>query len=182
MRRTMIMASLVGFALTVAGFSTPTVQTPGGTSSTTLRRIQVNAQTIAALPSDKKYVVDLTQRGVRYEFDAKRSQIDFSRVMVRTARGEVTIGSFLEKIIPKDKFAGFKYSSQSFSLGTRLPGTVQTPLTNPSKLIDCASSDYCVCEGEIDCEDLLNSRLCGGASFCGQGPNQEVRCACRRSP
>ena len=42
----------------------------------------------------EQYVVDLTQRGVKYEFDPKAGQIDFSRVMVRTANGEFAIGPF----------------------------------------------------------------------------------------
>ena len=179
MKRIMIIATLVVFTLALAGFSTPTVQTPGGTS--TLRRIQVNAQTITALPAGKKYVVDLTKRGVKYEFDPKAGQIDFTRVMVRTARGDVTMASFLEKIIPKDKLSGFKYSSQSFSLGTRLPGTVQTPLANTSKEFSCDIYDTCYCEGESDCQTLLNWRVCGGGLVCIT-LGDRLFCSCQRSP
>ena len=178
MKRIMIIATVIAFGQAVGGFSSPVPQTP---SRTTVRRIQVNAQTIAALPSDKKYVVDLTQRGVKYEFDQKAGQIDFDRVTVRTTRGEVAIGSFLEKNLPKDKLPALKNTSLALILVTRATGTVQTPLANPSKIIDCRTDPYCTCEGESACQELLDSTLCGGESICVNQPNQPVFCVCRRS-
>ncbi len=169
--------ALILVALIFTSSRSPLTSAQKGASA--LRRIQVNGQTITALPIGKKYVVDLTQRGVKYEFDPKAGQIDFSRVMVRTARGEVTIRSFLETLIPKDKLAGFKYASQSFSLGTRLPGTVQTPFQNTSKIIKC-SGFVCTCEGESECQDLLDSRLCDKFA-CITSPDYGVFCACRQS-
>src|SRR5262252_2202398 len=119
MKRIVIIATLVAFAQMAAGFS-PMPQTfPEGT---TLRRIDVNTKTITALAPGKNYIVDLTQRGVIYEFSPQAGQIDFNRVRVRTALGESAIGSFLETTFLKDKLAGFKYASQAFSLITRSPG------------------------------------------------------------
>lgn len=175
MRRIMIIATFVALALAVVNFSPASTQTPGTT--TTLRRIQVNARTITALPSGKRYVVDLTQRGVRYEFDAKTSQIDFSRVVIRTARGEVKIGSFLEAGFLKGRLAAFKYTSQAFTLGTGPRGT----LTTTSKIISCDNADYCHCEGVGDCKALLNSSLCPGASMCTVNSyGEEESCVCKR--
>lgn len=133
--------------------SAPVLQTPGAT--TTLRRIQVNAKTITALPTDKKYVVDLTRRGVKYEFDAKPGVIDFSRVAVRTSKGEVAISSFLQRTIRKDKLSLFKDTSLSFTIGSRPAGTVQT---QPSGLIHCGEhpEDDCFCTGEADCQVMLD--------------------------
>jgi hypothetical protein len=148
--------------------------------ATTLRRIQVNARTITALPNGKKYVVDLTKRGVKYEFDPKAGQIDFSRVMVRTARGEVTIGSFLEKVLPKDKMPALKDTSLSFIIGTRATGTVQTLPTHPLNLVHCPGDEPggCYCTGESDCQALLDSRLCPGSFICVRRPDHPVYCQC----
>lgn len=163
------------FAQNAASFSASALQTPGGT--TTLRRIQVNARTITALAPGKKYVVDLNQRGVRYVFDHKAGQIDFSRVTVRTTRGEVAISSFLETRFIKDRFAGFKYTSQAFSLGTVPTAT----LTGPSKIISCDDPNSCYCEGVSDCKDLINSKLCGGNILCLLNDKGEDKaCICQR--
>ena len=160
MKRIVIVATLIAFAQMASGFS-PMPQTfPGGT---TLRRIQVNAQTITALAPGKNYVVDLTQRGVVYEFSPQAGQIDFSRVRVRTAQGEVAIDTFIEKTLPKDKLAEFKYKSQAFGIATRPPGTLQNPSNGASKF---CSRDICTCFDPVECTDLLNNGPCGGPLIC----------------
>jgi len=180
MRRIQIVTvfALILATLIFAFSQTPTPSPQRG-GAATLRRIQVNAKAISALPKGKKYVVDLTQRGVKYEFDPKAGQIDFSRVMVRTARGEVTIGSFLEKNLPKDKLPALKDTSLLLILGTRATGTVQTLPTNPSKLIRCFP-DFCTCEGEGDCQVLLDSNICV-TFICINSPNGAF-CGCDRVP
>jgi hypothetical protein len=184
MKRILIIAMLVAFAQMASGFS-PMPQTSPPPAS--LRRIEVNAKTITALAPGKNYIVDLTQRGVIYEFSPQAGQIDFSRVRVRTAQGEVAIGTFIEKTLPKDKLAGFKYKSQAFGLATRPSGTLQNPPTGASphigtqarleatsitvqgasgaKSILC-SRDACACIGPDDCTDLLNNGPCGGPLVC----------------
>jgi hypothetical protein len=183
----MIIATVVAFAQAVGGFSPPAPQTPRTT--TTLRRIQVRAQTITALPRGKKYVVDLTQPGVKYEFDPKTGQIDFNRVMVRTAQGEVAIGPWLEKTFLKGKLAGFKWTSQSFFIRTRPSGTRTPPIGTPPSdntptLIKCGP-EICSCVGEDDCDELLYiSPLCSDIVFCKLDPiSRQTVCSCAlRSP
>jgi hypothetical protein len=161
MRRIMIVAALAALAQTVVGFS-PMLQT--FPESHSIRRIQVTARTIAALFPGRSYVVDLTQRGVVYEFSPQAGRIDFDRVKVRTARGEVTIAFFMETTILKDKLAG----------------TVQNPPTGTTNF-QCAK-DICNCAGTRDCSDLIfNSSLCGGHIFCATNPvTGEKDCTCRR--
>lgn len=106
MRRTspiMLTVAAVGLMPLMCASSQKQVDSRTPVRSATIKRVQVNARTITALPSAKKYVVDLTQRGVVYEFDSKTNRIDFSRVMVRTARGEVTISSYLERVLRPGK-------------------------------------------------------------------------------
>ncbi len=185
MRRIIFIATVVAFAQGVGGFSQTARQTPAIT--TTLRSIQVNAKTITALPKGKKYVVDLTQRGVRYEFDAKTSRVDFSRVMVRTAQGEVPIASFLKKVPFRKALAGFNYTSQSFVIGRALaPGLTSSsdgtlPTLTSTSNFTC-SPTTCVCEGVPDCSDLIfNTTLCGGPIYCFTDAAGVRRCGCART-
>src|SRR6267378_6032927 len=106
MKRIIIVAIVAAFAQAAGGF--PPQRPQPREAPTKLRRIPVNARTITALPRGKHYVADLTKPGMVYEFDVNTSQIDFSRVMVRTAEGEVPIASFLESAFPKDALPGFK--------------------------------------------------------------------------
>ena len=185
MKRIVIIATFVVFAQIVAGFSQPALQTFPGTPA--LRRVfritNVRANAfgvpLIGMPGGTIYIVDLTQRGVIYEFDPQAGQIDFNRVKVRTARGEVVVGSFLETTFLKDKLAGFKYKSQPFSLATRPPGTLQNPPTGTSNF-NCGPG-VCVCKGDRDCSDLIfNTSLCSGSIFCAKENSGEVYCNCER--
>jgi hypothetical protein len=180
MKRILIIAMLVAFAQMASGFS-PMPQTSPVPAS--LRRIEVNAKTITALAPGKNYIVDLTQRGVIYEFSSQADQIDFSRVRVRTTQGEVSIGSFMETTLLKDKLPGFNYKSQAFSLGTLPSGTLQDPPTGNSKIINCGDRT-CTCSGR-DCMDLFySSYLCSKTwpISCADNPiTGEKVCTCLRA-
>lgn len=175
----------------VPGFSVLDIKNSGSFSAvppqaptTTLRRIGVDRQTIAVLPKDKKYVVDLTQRGVVYKFNSGLGQIDYSRVMVRTARGKVAIGAFMKKIIPPGKLATFKYVSQSFSLGTRPAGLPNLP-TGTSKILACGKVS-CVCSGH-DCFEMVfggtfgGKEYCTGSILCSEDENGTMWCSCDKA-
>jgi hypothetical protein len=175
----------------VPGFSVLDIKNSGSLSAAapqtptpTLRRIAVDRQTIAVLPRDKKYVIDLTQRGVVYRFQAG-SRIDFSRVTVRTARGEVAIGAFLKKMIPPSKLATFKYTSQSFSLGTRPTGTLTNLPSGPSQILVCGKVS-CVCSGH-DCFDMVfggtfgGKEYCTGTILCSEDESGTMWCSCYKA-
>ena len=184
MKRIVIIATLVVFAQIAAGFSQPASQTFPGTP--TLRRVfritnvRANASGVPTVGVPGSiFIVDLTQRGVVYEFDPQAGQIDFNRIKVRTARGEVAIGSFLETTFLKDNLAGFKYTSQPFSLATRPAGTLQNHPTGTSNF-NCNVSE-CACTGDRDCSDLIfNTSLCNGPIFCSKETSGESHCVCTR--
>jgi hypothetical protein len=176
MKRIVIIATLVVFAQIAAGFSTPAPQT--FPRATALRRIDVNAKTITALAPGKNYVVDLTNRGVVYEFSHQAGAIDLSRVKVRTARGEVAIGSYLETTFLKDKLAGFKYKSQAFSLATLPPGTLQDPPTGTTNI--ACGKKYCVCTNQADCIAMFFSQVCGGEILC-TNYDSGLACSCLKA-
>lgn len=185
MRRMFIIATVViAFVLSIviAGFQTPSLQARGDQKVLRVRRIQVNAESIAQLASGKKYVVDLTQTGVIYEFDSKTRSIDFTRVTIRTATGEVTMSSWLEKTFSKNKVAG--WNSQHLSIGATdalrsVRGLPTKNLTPPTKTMafQCGSS-LCSCTGDEDCNDMFSTNVCGPYAACDLDSG---RCVCFRA-
>ena len=180
MRRITFFAIPIFFALALVGFSPAASQSPRTKSMQ--RRIQVNAQTIKALGLRKNYVVDLTKRGVFYQFDSKSREIDFSRVRVRTAKGEVAISSYLERFLHdlKDKVPGFKFTYQSFSLGTQ-PGGPLPSLRPATSYFKSCNQTACICTTQADCEDLAATVICVNW-FCVNDENDELICSCTRVP
>lgn len=152
-------------------------------SAIAIRRIQVNASSITSLAKGKKYVVNLTQRGVKYEFDHKAGKIDFNRITIRTANGNLTLASFLQKNFSKEQLAGFNVNSHSFTLGTRLPDTVP-PVDQDkqeARLSFSCGSLSCDCVGDQDCGDLIfRSRRCRSMIFCWIGDDGKTHCHCRQ--
>lgn len=176
---TLIVVSSVVIGLTVGGASTSSAfQKSQRKSFTTLQTTRINAQTIKTLTRGKKVVADLTKRGVVYEFDVGAGQIDFSRVVVRTARGEVTIDSLLKRMIPKDKLTTFKYTTRSFKLGTRPTGSLTPTLMKTSNFV--CDTWTCTCRGLEDCEGLiLGTTLCTDW-FCFLDEHGKYVCVCAR--
>lgn len=182
---TMLLVAAIGLMPLMYARSQRKVDSRTAARSATIKRVQVNAQTITALPRGKRYVVDLTQRGVTYEFDAKT---DLSRVMVRTAQGAVAIGPWVEKTFLKGKLAGLKWNSQSFFIRSRPAGPLTppsgTPPADPSKLISCGPQ-ICSCIGEYSCDEMIDlTPLCGDIFFCKVDPiSRQQVCSCAiRSP
>lgn len=175
----LIVVSSAVIGLTGGGARTsPAVQITQKKSLTTLQTTRINAQTINKLSRGKKVVADLTKRGVAYEFDAGAGQIDFNRVVVRTAQGEVTIGSLLKTMIPKSKLTSFKYTTRSFRLGTQRTGRLSTTLPKTSNF-EC-DSYTCFCHGLEDCEDLiLGTSLCTDW-VCWKDEHGKYVCGCSR--
>jgi hypothetical protein len=124
MRRILLIAVLALFGTAISGLFQSTTQVFPRVNSS--RRVEVNAKTVTPLAPGQNYVVDLTQRGVKYEFNHQAGKIDLRRVRVRTVGGEVAIDSFLKTLISTDMLATFRYTSQSFSLGILPPDNPRT--------------------------------------------------------
>jgi hypothetical protein len=175
----LIVVSAAVIGLTGSGASkSPAVQITQKKSATPLRTTHVNARTINALTRGKKVVADLTKRGEVYEFDPGGGRIDFNRVVVRTPRGEVTIGSLLQTMIPKDKLRGFNYTTQSFRLGTQRTGRLSTTLPTTSNF-ECKPTS-CLCHGLEDCEDLIIGNSLCKSWLCAKDEQGEYICLCFR--
>jgi hypothetical protein len=169
-------------SIVLAGFQRPVSQTPGSNTVSQIRRIQVNAESLAQLSGGKKYVVDLTQRGVIYDFDSKTRSLDFTRVVIRTAKGEIPMSSWLEKNFAKTELAG--WNSRHLRIGTTegfrsfrgLPARIQKP--PPGTAAFQCNPLLCTCKGDSDCNDMFSTTACGPHAACDLSSGV---CACLRT-
>jgi hypothetical protein len=131
------------------------------------RVIRVAAADIAKLSARQNYVVDLRKGNVTYDLDGTTRAIDWNRVRIRTAAGEVALNAYLREHSP----------ARANSTPTRLvigaKGGVHKVLgfkaaQNPGTEYECGpKSKICSCSGGIDCENLLLSNKCKGTAVCG---------------
>lgn len=124
------------------------------------RVIRVTAADITKLPARKNYVADLRQRSVVYDLDGTARAIDWSRVRIREAGGEVALLAYFRERFPK--LAG--------RAPTRLVigdtgGTMKVlkleAAPNPGTEYECdADTKNCECIGSEDCSFMLSSKAC----------------------
>jgi hypothetical protein len=150
----------IALALALALLVSARSQTP---PSGAIKQVEVTSQTIASQPTGKTYLIDLTRNGAIYNVAAG---MDYSRVRVRTAAGEVALSEVARHL---------GSTSGKLQLGTvsdmrarNLPptggaagtrGVVAEPYT--------CYNDICKCKGFSDCllMDLdnkckKNSQIC----------------------
>src|SRR4051794_26687114 len=65
------------------------------------RLIRVTAADLAKLPARNNYVVDLRQSNVAYDLDGSARAIDWNRVRIRKAAGEVALLEYFRERFPK---------------------------------------------------------------------------------
>lgn len=124
------------------------------------RVIRVTAADIEKLPARENYVVDLGQRDVVFDLDGTARAIDWTRVRIRQAAGEVALLEYLRERFPK--LAGT--TPTRLVIGAK--GGVQKVLgfkaaPNPGTEYECdAKSKTCDCTGSKDCEFMLSSKAC----------------------
>ena len=139
----------IAFSLSLAQKTTPTART----------RV-VSAKEISGLPAGRKYQVDLTRKGTIYNLPA---DVDYSRVQVRTAKGEMTLAELLKKT------------------GKTMTGKVRVGMTSDIRGQKLALSrggggtlNYncegllCTCSGDVDCNDMFTKAACGDIAVCDE--------------
>lgn len=129
------------------------------------RVIRVTAADIAKLPARQNYIVDLRQSNVAYDLDGTERAIDWNRVRIRTAAGDVTLTAYLREHSP----TGAKGTSTRLVIGAQ--GGIQKALglkaaPNPGTEYKCG--EICSCSGGADCETMLAAKVCKSTtSVCG---------------
>ncbi len=129
-----------------------------------LKQVEVTAQTIASQPSGKAYAIDLTRAGTIYTFAADSN---YSRVRVRTSKGEMTMTELLAKTgktVTGKLSIGMTSDLRAQRIGltrVRGGGVRFNPDTDCGGLV-CACNDP---DGQ-DCIDMFDSGKCGVIAVC----------------
>jgi hypothetical protein len=120
----------------------------------------VSAKTVSGLPAGKKYEVDLTRKGTIYNLAA---DVDYSRVRVRTAKGEMSMADLLKKTgktMTGKVRVGMTSDIRSQKLGlARLGG---------GRLNFNCEGLLCSCSGDDDCNDMFTTGGCGDIAVCDE--------------
>ena len=165
----MVRARTIAFLcslLCAVGFVTasPSVSAPPQTTDRSAQQIRITADDIARLPVGKHYLVDLTRRGVIYDFDSTGRPIDFTRVKVHTAAGDVAIDTWLKGKLPS---TAIRWRAGHLRLGHAKEFSsfyVRGP-RSPALGFTCDGA-RCDCKGDDDCNDMFSSGVCGDIAAC----------------
>lgn len=147
-------AIAIAFLVIAVSFSLAQKTTP------TARTKAVSAKEISGLPAGRKYQMDLTKKGTIYNLPAG---VDYSRVQVRTAKGEMTLAELLKKTgktMTGKVRVGMTSDIRSQKLGlARLGG---------GRLNFNCEGLLCSCSGDEDCNDMFVRGGCGDIAVCDE--------------
>ena len=149
---------------------------PAWVQAASHREIRITSDDIGRLPAGKNYFVDLTRRGVIYDLDSTARPIDFTRVTVRTPKGDVAMETWLKGQFPRT--AASRWRSGHLRIGDakkfRSVSGRRPPLRAPGFTCD---GNQCDCRGDDDCNDMFGSGACGQIAVC-----TPEGCSCLRVP
>lgn len=141
------------------------------------RVVRVTAADIAKLPARGNYVVDLRRGNVAYDLDGTGRAIDWSRVRIRKAAGEVALLAYVRERFPK----------MAVKMPTRLligatDGIVQikefADAPDDSTEHKCFEDNICECAGFRDCKKMLKAGVCSNDALCGLADDGHFYCQC----
>jgi hypothetical protein len=179
-------ASLSLMVLLILGLSFAALPPSASASAQKLadnsRRVRVNAASIAQLPTNKPYVIDLKQKGVVYDFELSGGRINYSRVVVRTETGDQPIVTFISKKFRDDAIRGWVGKRVRLTVfAAKSPAKGGLGLKNPTgKNPFTCNPIWCSCQGDDDCNDMFTTNVCGDTAFCVDTSSPGVKCYCER--
>jgi hypothetical protein len=178
--------SLGIMAMVMLGLPFTVLQPAAGAAAQKLaqssRQVRINAATISQLPANKPYVIDLKQKGVAYDFEPSGGRINYSRVVVRTATGDVPIITYISKKFRDDGVRGWIAKRARLTVfAAKSPAKGELGLKNPTgrKPFTC-NPIWCACQGDDDCNDMFTTNVCGDTAFCVDTSSAGVKCYCER--
>ena len=172
---------ILGATFLTLAFSFSTAQ-----KTAPIKKVQVTAATIASQPAGKPYVIDLTRNGTVYDMAAG---FDYSRVRVRTPRGEMPLSALVKKpgLTAGSKFLlGTASDLRAQNFGFPGGGTLQDPGggggTSPKITCDPATqpNSLCTCHGFSECLLMVLDKVCAGPMTCF--PDGNCNCIQRTAP
>lgn len=144
---------------------------------TEARVIRVTAADIAKLPARQNYVVDLRQSNVAYDLDGTARPIDWSRVRIRKATGEVALLAYFRERFPKM----VEKTPTRLAIGAA-DGIVQikelADATDGGTEHKCFKDGICECAGFRDCKKMLKAGVCSNDALCGLADDGHFYCQC----
>lgn len=155
MKKIILAVTLLSLAFS---FTTAQKNESVGPRKSTIKQVEVTAKTIAARPASKAYALDLTRKGTIYNLAA---DVDYSRVRVRTAKGEITMADLLKK--SGKSISGKLRVGMTSDIRTQKLGL--TRARGGTLNFSCGDT-ACVCTGDDDCNDLFTTDLCGPIAVC----------------
>ncbi len=145
---------LMAFGSTIAQKGTTAQRRPA------IKQVQVTAQTVARQPASKAYTLDLTRKGMIYNL---ASGVDYSRVRVRTAKGDMTMTELIQK--SGKTVSGALRVGMTSDIRTQKLSLSRRPGGGGGLNFSCQNL-VCVCTGDQDCNDLFTSDVCGDIAIC----------------
>lgn len=122
------------------------------------RVIRVTAEDISKLPARENYVVDLRQTDVVYDLDGTSRAIDWNRVRIRKAAGDVASTAYF-----RERFPGSAEAMPTRLVIGATDGIMNVfgfeAAPNPGTEYDC-KDNYCDCTGNKDCKKMLSAKVC----------------------
>jgi hypothetical protein len=125
-----------------------------------IKQVQVSIQAVSRQPASKAYTLDLTRKGTIYNL---ASGVDYSRVRVRTAKGDMTMAELIQK--SGKSISGALRIGMTSDIRTQKLSLSRRPAGGGGLNFSCQNL-VCVCTGDQDCNDLFTSDLCGDIAIC----------------
>ena len=162
MRKVILAVSLLALALSFIAAQ----------NKASIKRVKLTAKTLASQPPGEAKIIDLTHDGTVYDVAAG---IDYSRVRIRTSKGEVP--SDVAKRLGKNG---------SFLLGTLSDMRVSllsdlSPTGGISRKYTCADR-VCLCKGAKSCNDMVAKECDWNLVWCAPGKGRKpTECWCTQN-
>lgn len=118
-----------------------------------IKRTAVTSKDITRQPAGKVYVLDLSRKGTIYTLDA---DLDYSRLRVRTSKGEMTVQDVITKSGAHGKLlVGTPGDMVTNGLKTLNMTSRATSRGSGNRFIGCDGA-ICICTGDDDCNRMLS--------------------------
>ncbi len=127
-----------------------------GQKRPSIKQVQITSQTVGKQSTS----IDLTSKGTIYTLAAG---VDYSRIRVRTSKGEMTMADLLKKT----------GKSVSGKLRVGMTSDIRTQKLNLTRMsgrtlnFSCEGI-LCTCSGDDDCNDMFTRGGCGDIAVCDE--------------
>ena len=165
---------LLACGSTLAQKTTTGQRAPAAQRKPAIKQVSVSAQTVSRQPVNKAYAIDLTRKGTVYTL---ASGVDYSRVRVRTAKGEMTLAELIQKS-GKTVTGALRIGLTSDIRAQRFAVGGRRPTGGALGLVECGDL-ACRCTGHQDCIDMFDSGKCGIIAGCDTSDGEDA-CWCIR--